>query len=453
MKKSLAGSIILILFSLLGLYYVMVVYPSQKDYSDQQSDNTVIEQPGNIVVEPSPQIPVTEEKQSTPEPEHIVSEELKEAEPLQQIPQEKEQEFVDPEMPAIPEAVQKSDESAMPDVPEQEKISKEEHELVAKYPAGNTPEEAWKNLVELWNNKEKGWDYGIFTDVGKFIRQIYTGTPPDYINKTYTIYQKGDYAIVTFEKMRHPPIFFCNTEEGWKFDLVHQRRLVKEAGYNWGIEKYITPYVALLRRFPVYFRIDIPFEDNDRYSIARDKKLAEELQKYEEIYKSGKMNYEEGLFLARLYAITTLGYRAIPILEHLKEKIPDNPDVYKYMAIAQVDSTLEYEKALDEIKKYIEMVPGSQFGHEFLGYMLLQTTDYEGAEAEFKKALDINPKSCYSFAKLSLLYKNIGNQENFNKSFMQARETCTGISYERVIWLIQIIHKEKRSLNENYSNK
>jgi len=429
MKKSFVAPILLILFSLVGLFLIMVVLPSQKQGEAVKTEKHSMQKLEQIES-------VLEIGQVAPQDAAVIEEEI-----------------VDLKRTELPETAKQFDESQMPDVQGQEKIAEDGPEVFVKYSAGKTPEQAWKNLAEFWNDKQIGWDYGIFTEVGKFIRQIYEGSPPEHVNKPYVIHQKGDYAVVSFDKMQYPPFLFCKTADGWKFDLVNQRRLVKEAGYNWGIEKYITPYNALLRRFPVYSRIDIPLEAKDRYSIARDRELGEKLGKYEKLYKSGKLNYKQGLILARLYAVTTLGYRAIPILEQLKEKIPDNPDVYKYLAIAQVDSTLEYGKALPEIKKYTELLPDSCFGHEFLGYVLLQLKDYEGAEAEFKRALEINSTSCYSFANLSLLYKNIGNQENFEKVFAKAQETCSGDNYERVIWLVQLIQREKRSLNENSCNK
>ena len=262
-----------------------------------------------------------------------------------------------------------------------------------------------------------------------------------YENKPYTILQKGNYAVISFEKTKgwdNTPFLFCKTEEGWKFDIVHQRKLIRMGQSSaWGIERYISPYSCILRKYPVYFGLDIPLEEKDIYKITNDTKLAQKIKEFEILYNSGKMSFEKALELGRLYSITALGTKALPILRKVKKKRPENPAVYKYMAIAYIDSAYQYESAQKEMKEYVKLLAEVEIGHNFLGDLFIQTEDFGKAEVEFQKALKINPESCYTSAKLSRVYDEFSNNNKFEEMFEKTKEFCKNRDYERFIWLIQ----------------
>ncbi len=309
-----------------------------------------------------------------------------------------------------------------------------------KYPAGQTPDEAWKNLVRAWGEGHRASNLGVYTGMAKIILKHDNEKIPEYMTEPYKILQRGDYAVVFFENTKHPPFFFCKTPEGWKFDEVRRRRIIRQSGSVWGVEKYVSPYSPLLRKLRLYYGTDIPLEENDVYRISGDEEFAEQIKELELLYKSGKMDYEKGLLLARLYSINSMGLKAIPILGQLREKMPENSGVYKYLAISYVDSAYDHDAAYGQMEKYLELVPESEFGHNFLGYLSLRSENYTQAEAEFKKALEINPGSCYAYAKLARLYKITGNKKGFDDMFKKTGQTCTGYDYERVIWLILMVY-------------
>ena len=284
--------------------------------------------------------------------------------------------------------------------------------------------------------------------------QDYFGNNPRiYIDKPYKVIQKGGYAVVNFiepEHEEHLPFLFCKTEEGWKFDLVHQRKLVRFGEQSYcGVEKYITPYSAILRKFPAYTGIDVPASEDYFYKSSEDSALLKELQELEKLYKSGDMTFEEAIELAKLYSKVSLDAKAVSILEKTAKALPDNPDVYKYMAISYVNCDYKYKKAEKVIKKHLELVPDSEFGQNLLAYLYLNDGMYGEAEKEFEKVLELQPKNCYASVKLAQVYGRAWSklsdenpekavyEKKYQDMFKKAATSCKGRDYERFIWLVQ----------------
>ena len=156
-----------------------------------------------------------------------------------------------------------------------------------------------------------------------------------------------------------------------------------------------------------------------------------------------------------MYSVTSLDSKAIPLLKKIKKELPKNPDVYKYMAIAHIYIDYNYTSAAKEMEEYIKIFPDDDFGYNFLGYLYMITGDYGKAEPEFGKALEVNPKSCYSSAKLARIYgesyKNLSDenkekaslQQKYEKMFKNAQNFCKNKKYERFIWLIQWRNNQK----------
>ncbi len=337
-----------------------------------------------------------------------------------------------------------------------------------KYPAGKTIDIAWKTLVKIWNNQPNLYNFGIYTEMTKLImkdsvnknQNYFELNPEIYVDSSYEIIRKGNYAVIDFKNPtnnEHLPFLFCKTRDGWKFDLVNQRKLIRfDSNSYCGVERYISPYAAIVRKFPAYFGIDIPFEEKDIYKISDDTEIAGKIKNLEKLYTDNKMTYKKALKLARLYSITSLGSKAIPLLKKIKKELPKNPDVYKYMAIAYIDVSYDYSSAKKEMKEYVKLLPDNEFGHNFLGYLYMITGEYGKAESEFEKTLEINPKSCYSSAKLVRIYdesyKNLSDknekktslQQKYEKMFKNAQNFCKNKKYERFIWLIQWKHNQKK---------
>ncbi len=328
-----------------------------------------------------------------------------------------------------------------------------------KYQAGSTPEETWKKIIKRWKNKEKSPYLGIYTEMAKLMYRDYQNLPDSYYKKNvsayntkpYNVQLDGNFAVIDFGNQKgwdNSPFLMCKTEEGWKFDMVYQRKLVRMGpSPSWGVERTISPYTKLLRKYPGYLGIDTPRHSEDIYTIQDDKKHARAIVDLEEKLQSNPNSYEVNFELGKLYSTLAMGLKAIPHLNKAKHYNPDNPYIYKYLAIAYVDSTYQYKKAISEIKKYVELMPGDDFGYSFLGYLYFRTKKLDLAKAEFKKALKINPRSCYANAKLSRVYKKMyldSSNANITKLvykissdefFDKAKAYCTHDQSERFRWL------------------
>ncbi|NLF82549.1 MAG: hypothetical protein GX568_01010 [Candidatus Gastranaerophilales bacterium] len=343
---------------------------------------------------------------------------------------------------------------------------KEPEKLPEKsYPAGKTVDEAWETYIELVNDNPRDVDYGIYTEMSKIIlkntenrRHEYYGNPASiYVDKPYKVSQKGNYAVVNFEDPNtkdNLPFFFCKTPEGWKFDLVYQRKLTRFAQEAIvGIKRNISPYNALLRRYPFYHGFDIPLEIKDIYRVSDDAELAKKTRELEALANSPEMTPGKVLELARIYTITSMNAKALPVLEQLKTNFPDKADVYKYAAMVHINSQSDYKAAIAEMEKYVQLKPAYEYGHNFLGFLYSNAHEYKKAQGEFERALQINRLSCYASSKLAPVYYNLYNSlsdmreekyeylEKYKNMLKTAANNCTGADYERYVMLIQWKHK------------
>jgi len=334
-----------------------------------------------------------------------------------------------------------------------------------KYPAGRTPREAWQIRIQSWRDKVRTPYLGVYTELTKLIYRDYQNLPDSrfeksirkYANKPYEVIQNENYAVIFFGNKKgwdNAPFLFCKTNGGWKYDIVHQRKYIRFGpSPYWGIERANYPYIDLLSDCPYYTGQDIPLEGEDIYKIEDDQRLAEEILRLEEAYKRSPNDFNIVMELGRLYTITSMGPRTMPILKKAKRLNPQSPLPYKYLAIEYVDSAYQYKSAIKEMKEYVKREPQDVFGHNFLGYLYFQVGDYEKAIKEFNEAVKLRPDNCYAYCKLSrsytqlylqmsqlnprrILYKNLAI-EMLNK----AKNTATP-DHRRIGWLEDWLKKK-----------
>lgn len=125
------------------------------------------------------------------------------------------------------------------------------------YPAGETPEQAWQILLQSWRDKNRDPDVGIYTPATRLIYRSYTNQPAQRFeddvrtwgDKPYEIINDDNYAVIFFGNIKgweNAPFLFCRTREGWQFDMVHQRKIVRMGraprwGSN-GVSTHISVY-------------------------------------------------------------------------------------------------------------------------------------------------------------------------------------------------------------------
>lgn len=286
----------------------------------------------------------------------------------------------------------------------------------SKYPAGKTPEEAWKTFVQSWRDKARDPNLGVYTGITKLTYRDYQNAPDSryednvrkYADKPYQVLQKDNYAVIFFGDKPgwdNAPFLFCRTPEGWQFDIVHQRKYIRMGSSpSWGIERADYPYVDLLSKCPYWMTQDIPLEGDDVYRIQDDQKLADSIVRLEEEYKNKPDDFNTVMELGKLYTITAMVPKHFSLLNKAKQLNPDSALPYKYLAIAHVDANFQYETAMLELKEYVKRVPQDVFGHNYLGYLYFCVKDYEKAIDEFQKAVSLRADNCYAFCKLSRCY-------------------------------------------------
>ena len=98
-----------------------------------------------------------------------------------------------------------------------------------------------------------------------------------------------------------------------------------------------------------------------------------------------------------------------PLLKRLRQLDPDNPELYKYAAMYNVNSFFQYRTALKDMQAYTGLRPDDVFGHNFIGFLHYRLGDYEASIEALERAIDMAPDNVYAYALLArdyaLLYR------------------------------------------------
>lgn len=289
--------------------------------------------------------------------------------------------------------------------------------IAAEYPAGATPDEAWQTMVRKWENGVTNSNLGVYTEITKLAYRDFenegAAAQREYYEKwgtkPYEVKQNEDYAVISFgekEGWDNAPFLYSRTDEGWKVDIVHQRRYIRMGNApKWGVERADFPHMDLLGGYPHWMNQDIPFEEEDRYTIAKDREWASEILRLEEQNRNNPDDFETLVALGRLNVLTSMRpNHYFPLLNKAKALNPDDPRPYKYLAVAHVNSNYQFQSAIKELKEFLRREPESVFGHSFLGYLYLEEGEYNKAIEELEQALKLAPENCYALCKLSRTY-------------------------------------------------
>lgn len=327
-----------------------------------------------------------------------------------------------------------------------------------RYPAGRTPAEAWENLIASWRDKVRDPNLGVYTVATRLAYRDFTNLPDSryekdyrtYNDKSYQVIIGGQYAVIFFGKKdgwENAPFLFVQTQAGWQFDIVHQRKYIRMGrSPKWGIERADYPYIDLLARCPYFMGQDIPLEDGDRYRVEADDEIARRIVDLENQLERNPNDGFAALELGRLYTITSMGQRGFKVLKKAKQFDPQNPDPYKYLAILYVDMFYQYEKAIPELKEYVSRRPDDVFGRNYLAYLYYKTQRYKKAATEWEKVQELDPQNGYAACKLVRAYAQIytGSAKLdprrliYKKRLLTAYDNAVGVlfaNYRRVQWL------------------
>ena len=303
--------------------------------------------------------------------------------------------------------------------------------LKVNYPAGETPSDTWRTMIQCWKDKVRDPDLGVYTAVTRLTYRDFIHLPDaryeedyrTYGAKKYEVLQNGDYAVIYFGKKKgwdNAPFLLCKTDDGWQFDIVHQRRYIRMGrAPDWGVEFSEHPHMPMLMDTFYFNGQDIPFSEEDRYIVQKDSTLAQGIRTLEQQMKAeGDASEGETLVaLGRLYTIVSMNRKGMPLLKKALLKLPDDPRPHKYLAIAHVDAHYQYDTAIKELKTYSGKQPRDIFGHQFLGYLYYRQKLYRQALDAFDQALAIDPDDCYAHFYLCYVYAALYRENHNKKAF------------------------------------
>ncbi|MBW1802548.1 MAG: TPM domain-containing protein [Deltaproteobacteria bacterium] len=334
-----------------------------------------------------------------------------------------------------------------------------------QYPAGATPEQAWKTMIQAWKNKVRDPNLGVYTRMTRLAYRDYRNLPDShyekevstYANKPYEVIQNKDHAVIFFGNKKgwdNAPFLLCRTEEGWQFDIVRQRKYIRMGRSPlWGIERTDHPYVDLISRCPYFMGQDIPLEPEDVYKLKDDRRIAERIMALEKDLEAQPDDFDILMELGKLWTITSGSRSRIEILQKATKLNPQAPGPHKYLAISHVDMFYQYRTAIQELNRYMELKPGDPFAYNFLGYLYLEENEYKKAIAALEKAVDLQPDNCYAYCKLSrahaMIFLGQGKLDPRRNAHVDAcrkmlrkAETTLTTNPRRVRWLKRWLKRE-----------
>jgi hypothetical protein len=120
-----------------------------------------------------------------------------------------------------------------------------------------SPDEAWEIMLTKWAGEGTGIDVDIYTGMTRLAMGDANDPDPRTLKwidhwreADYQVLRDGDHAVIWFgaiDGWENAPFLFCDTGDGWKFDIVWQRRLVVMAEHpRWQVMQGPFPYAALM---------------------------------------------------------------------------------------------------------------------------------------------------------------------------------------------------------------
>ncbi|MDH3376797.1 MAG: TPM domain-containing protein [Gammaproteobacteria bacterium] len=291
-----------------------------------------------------------------------------------------------------------------------------------------TPKEAWEIMLTKW----AGQGAEIHTDVYTAITRLAMGSPdrpdprskhsvPHWQSAPTTVRQNGDHAVVTFGPKQgwdNAPFLFCNTGAGWKFDIVHQRRLVVMGpSPTWKIERGNYPYVDLLSDLPQSMGKDLPLKPGDYYRCKDDQAVAARIAALESANTNNLGDIAGLLELAHLNVITGRRPNHVqPLLNRLKQLAPQLPEPYRLAAIYNVNTFFQYETALKDAQSYVKLRPDDADGYNMIGFLHRRLRNYQESIDALERAIDIQPGSAYAYSVMARNYVSLWREAKTDRA-------------------------------------
>jgi hypothetical protein len=280
----------------------------------------------------------------------------------------------------------------------------------------STPEEAWLSMLAKWAGRGSDLNIEVYTELTKMAM----GQPdrpdprtrdalPHWQNAEFKVLRDEDHAVIYFGFKKgwdNAPFLFCRDQQGWKFDIVHQRRLVVMGPRkSWFIEQGRYPYVALLQEVPQSTGKDLPLEFADLYRCTDDSAIAARIRSLSAQLEKVPDDYTAVRELLRWNVVTGRRPNHVqPLLKRAKALAPEDPLPFKYSAIYQVNTFFQYKTALGEIEGYLRRGGDPAFGYKFKGFLYYRLKEYERAAAALNEVLAVEADDTYALSLLARVH-------------------------------------------------
>ena len=171
----------------------------------------------------------------------------------------------------------------------------------------------------------------------------------------------------------------------------------------------------------------------DERSYCRDYELLGNAYYANGNYRKALDTYRQGMGVCNIHAYSVVNGMltsaralgecdtAIPLIEQLIIKEPDNPTFFLLLSIACRCSG-QYDQALTAAKRAVELDPQNSQVHQWLGYAYSNKKQYNKAIPALKRAVAIDPKNHYSFQAMGYCLSENGDYREAAKAYRKAAQ-------------------------------
>jgi tetratricopeptide (TPR) repeat protein len=268
-------------------------------------------------------------------------------------------------------------------------------------------------------------------------------------NADYQVLRRGDHAVIWFgavDGWENSPFLFCETGDGWRFDIVWQRRLVVMAeNPKWQVMQGPFPYIGLMGEAWQSTGKDLPLKADDLYQCAQDTAIAARMAELKQLLAQDPDDAAAAIELMRLNVITDQRPRLVrPLIDRAKELAPGSAEPFKYAAMYNVNSVFQYRTALEETEHYIERRPNDPLGHDMKGFMLYRLGKYKDSIDALDRAVELDPDDGYAYALMARAYTMLARKaavlarRHYRNRAQEMRKKAQGVpipDVQRLAWL------------------
>lgn len=319
-----------------------------------------------------------------------------------------------------------------------------------------SPEEAWEIMLSKWAGGGADIDVDVYTEMTHLAMGDADKPDPRTLkwldhwrDADYQVLRDGDYAVIWFgavDGWENSPFLFCNTGDGWKFDVVWQRRLVVMAeNPKWQVMQGPYPYVALMHEAWQSTGKDLPLGPEDLYVCADDASIAARIAELDQAIDANPDDAAATIELMRLSVNTNRRPNVVrPLIERAKALAPTSVEPWKYSALYNVTAFFQYRTALKDIERYIEMRPQAPFGYEMKGFLLYRLGKYRESIDVLEGAAALDPQDGYAYALMARDYALLArkasatNKQRLKDAALTMRQRAAGVTTpdsQRLAWL------------------